>query len=267
MTCRRRVGSCQLNKEHPMSRKPSKQSRKEPSPQETKSKAPKKTGPGEISAAENLANELANVPITEVAKIAAILSRKSFSEAESVGKAYKLLEACALGRNGIKKGSGHQSELGGNRNLLFTRSPSNLRWQNLKAAFPEIITPHDEPPYHVPFEEGLAKLMGKNTTIAERPKILSRFLEQERQNFKNNHTLSPLEASGWIEMFKSHGIPAPIYTDLWFFFPLWRATDISAQKAKNAQKIRRRARPPKTNDVQTANLDALKYAAYDKENS
>lgn len=254
-----------------MSRK-SQQSRKEPSPQETKSKAPKKTAPREIvpkqiSDAESLANELANVPITEVAKIAAILSRGSFSTGESVGKAYELLETCVIARSGIRKGYGHQSELGGDRNFLFTRGPSNLRWQNLKIAFPQISTQPDEPPYIVPFHEGLAKLMGKNTAIPERPEILRRFLEQELHPFAGNRYLSREAVNSWVEFFKTNGILSTIYIDFWFFYPLWRITDISAQKSKNAQKVERKARPPKVDDVDRSNLAFLKCAAYDRENS
>lgn len=254
-----------------MSRK-SQQSLKEPSPQETKSKAPKRTAsreivPKEISAAERLANELVKIPINEVAKIAAILSRKSFSTTDSVGKAYELLETCVMARNGIRKGYGHRSELGGDRDFLFTRGPSNLRWQNLKTAFPQISTHPDEHPYIVPFYEGLAKLMGKNTKIAERPEIFRRFLEQERHPFAGNRYLSQEEVNSWVEFFKRNGFPSTEYIDFWFFYPLWRPTDISEQKSKNAQKVKREARPPKTDAVDRSNLALLKYAAYDRENA
>lgn len=267
MTWRRRMGSWQLNREHPMSRKPSRENPKASSLQEAKSKVSKNIVSREISAAENLANELTNVPITEVAKIAALLPRQEFSPQKAVAQAYRLLESCAVARRGIKEGLGYEFSEKHDDNEWRKYGPSNLRWQKLKAAFPRITTHRDEPPYVVSFEDGLAKLMGKNTTIPERPEILRRFMEQECQNLMGCRYLSPEEVRGWIEFFRRAGIVSDIYIQFWCLFPRWRETDISAQKAKNAQKVGRKARPPKIDAIDRSNLDALKYAAYVRENS
>lgn len=247
-----------------MKRKSPKNSKNKPSPGRTETNSSREVQSKATNslAAKALASQLTDVPITEVAKIAALMSPEQLSPRESVERAYALLEQSAIARDRILKGSGHSSIRG---------CPSDLRWQTLKAAFPQISRNPDEPPCLVSFEDGLARLMGPNTKIPDRPEILARFLQTECHAFAGSRRLTPQEARYWIEFFRSNDFSANIYSDLWFAYPRWRENDIKVQRSlnakKNIEKKARGARPPQTDEIQREKLALLKLAAYDTKNS
>jgi hypothetical protein len=141
---------------------------------------------------------------------------------------------------------------------------SNLRWEELKFAFPDIETADKS--YRVPFVEGLSKLMGRNTETADRPEILRRFMVQEAQNLWGDNALNENQIDILITGFKTDGISQSFFTSLWFYFPRWRESDVRAIKADNASKKTRKARPPKASEDEVlAVKEARKLAQVRKE--
>lgn len=219
---------------------------------------------GSAGASEDLANELSSVSIVEVAKIAAQLSNLELAPFEAVDRAYTLLELSAIAKSGLKNGYGFKFPLADNQSLPDRYGSSNLRWQELKIAFPDIETADKS--YSVPFVEGLSKLMGRNTETADRPEILRRFMVQEAQNHWGDKALNETQIDSLIEGFKTNGISQSFFTSLWFYFPRWRESDVRAIKAGNGSKKTRKARPPKAfEDEVLAVKEAQKLARVRKE--
>ena len=272
MTLCPNLGLLQVNPYSNMTNKRPHQNQKKASAEQTKRKAPLKKNVVPMAKTISLTEEITSLPILEVAKIAALLLHAKTSLEDSVDQAYSLLANCAVARNGIRKGFGdefwhdgaHGESLAHQRFWLRPRR-SKFRLDSLKIAFPEIFsTPPDEPRYHVPFEEGLAKLMGKNTTISQRPEILRRFMEAARESIMGGQRCRTKEdISHYIEIFKLHGIDSHIYEDFWVHFPAWRAADIRLQKANNAKKARRGPRLPKTDGDQSLCLSVMEREAKD----
>jgi hypothetical protein len=201
---------------------------------------------GSAGASEDLANELSSVSIVEVAKIAAKLSIREIAPFEAVNRAYTLLELSAIAKSGLKNGYGFKFPLVDSQNFPDRYGSSNLRWEELKIAFPDIETADKS--YRVPFVEGLSKLMGRNTETADRPEILRRFMVQEAQNLWGDNALNENEIDILIKGFKTDGISQSFFTSLWFYFPRWRESDVRAIKAGNGSKKTRKARPPKASE-------------------
>lgn len=213
-------------------------------------------------AAEEIANELSNVSIAEVAKIAAQLSTLEIAPFEAVDWAYTLLETSAIAKSGLKNGYGFKFPLADRQNFPDRYGSSNLRWEELKVAFPEIEA--TDKSYRVPFVEGLSKLMGRNTETADRPEILRRFMVQEAQNLWGDNALDENQIDILITGFKTEGISPSFFTSLWFYFPRWKESDSRASKAVNARKRSRKARPPEVTEDEVVVLKGVNKLAQDK---
>jgi len=207
-------------------------------------------------AAEELANELSNVSIVEVAKIAAQLSTLEIAPFEAVDWAYTLLELSAIAKSGLKNGYGFKFPLVDSQNFPKRYGASNLRSEELNAAFPELDRADES--YRVDFQEGLTKLMGKNVEVQDRPEVLRRFMEQEAGNFWGTEALNPRQIEVLLEGFKTAGFDPNFYTSLWFYYPRWRASDVRSIKAANAKRTRK-ARPPKTTKTDKFILEVMKH--------
>jgi len=214
---------------------------------------------GRTAAAEELARELAEVPIVEVAKIAAQLLNLELAPFEAVDWAYTLLELSATAKSGLKNGYGFKFPLVDGQNFPNRYGSSNLRWEELKVAFPEIENTDES--YRVPFVEGLSKLMGRNTETADRPEILRRFMVQEAQNLWGDNALNENEIDVLITGFKTDGISQSFFISLWFYFPRWRKSDVRTIKADNAGKRVRKARPPEITEDEVVVLEGVNKLA------
>jgi len=210
---------------------------------------------GHTAAAKELASELAKVSIVEVAKIAAQLSHLEIAPFQAVDWAYTLLEMSAIAKSGLENGYGFKFPLADSQNFPKRYGASNLRSEELNAAFLEID--QADPSYRVPFEEGLSKLMGKNVEVKDRPGVLRRFMEQESVNFWGTEALNPRQIEVLLEGFKTAGFDRNFYTSLWFYYPRWRESDVRSIKAANAKRPRK-ARPPKTTKTDEVIFEAMK---------
>jgi len=213
-------------------------------------------------AAEELANELSKVSIADVAKIAAQLSTLEIAPFEAVDWAYTLLEMSAIAKSGLKKGYGFKFPLVESQNFPNRYGSSNLRWEELKVAFPEIEA--TDKSYRVPFVEGLSKLMGKNTKMKDRDGFLRGFMVQEAQNLWGDESLNQSQIDTLITEFKTEGISPSFFTSLWFYFPRWKESDSRAAKAVNARKRSRKARPPEVTEDEVVVLQAVNKLAQAK---
>jgi hypothetical protein len=213
-------------------------------------------------AAEELANELGEVSIVDVAKIAAKLSTLEVTPFEAVDWAYTLLEMSAIAKSGLKNGYGFKFPLVDSQNSPSRYGLSNLRWEELKIAFPEIENADEF--YRVPFVEGLSKLMGKNIETANRPEILRRFMVQEARNLWGDNALNENQIDILISSFKTEGISRSFFISLWFYFPRWRESDVRTIKADNARKRQRKARPPEVTEDEAVVLREASKLSQDK---
>ncbi len=242
-----------------MKNKPSTPTPQEPSKKSTKKVEAKPVRPSGRTVAAELASELANVSIVEVAKIAAQLSNLEIAPFQAVDLAYTLLEMSAVARSGLKNGYGFKFPLVDSQNFPNRYGSANLRWEELKVAFPEIETADKS--YRVPFVEGLSKLMGRNTETADRLEILRRFMVQEAQNLWGDNAVNENQIDVLINGFKTGGISRDFFISLWFYFPRWRESDVRSIKADNAGKKARKARPPEVTEDEVVVLRGVNKLA------
>lgn len=160
--------------------------------------------------------ELAAVPVGEVAQIAARFTSEGATPAEAVRRAYELLEIALEARVALQTGKTYAEGI-----AHFEYLDHAYRTLDL----PEDISPRDEQGKRlpVPFDQVMANLMPRLRT-ADRMPLFRRWLEFSKK-------LSPIEAGEHIARYREGGIPPMLYMTARTSFDRWRKADIAHNRA------------------------------------
>ncbi len=191
--------------------------------------------------------ELAKVPIEEVAKIAAVIlsdnKNLSSDQAKSriddsnplvsaTAKAFELLEIAYYGKLGLTSEDSYEAGLAD-----FVES-KKIDEEFLEAKFPKWEPERDEQgqPLPVPFDVGLAKLIPKpgvkaSQTVDERMTRFRTWLSDFYSEHEPDEEKRLVLVGNMIAEWKQKGIPPELFSKALFLYPRWSEAHLSEQRS------------------------------------
>jgi hypothetical protein len=177
--------------------------------------------------------DLAAVPIEVVASIAATLSHPKSSSHDTVERAYRLLEVAAEARRELKKGNSYEEGIWKHRELLKW-------WEGYlqKNAFLKGLTRNDENgnPLPVPFDVGLAKIMGRSKKINRAQEFKKWVMDTEELRDLDLPLYDSEAADKLIARWEKYGIPFYVFELAWSGFSAWKQKSISKARSQAGKK-------------------------------
>jgi hypothetical protein len=156
--------------------------------------------------------ELAEVPITEVASIAAHLPPET-PAIDAVRRAYELLEWAAAAKHGLQNHHWRGIELGLKQEVAYREAIEKEKAENQRKGTPlgrrmimGVMQPH-------PFEAVLANIMGRIPKEDRLPRF--------KWWIMDGHQITNEEAADLIEKWRREGVPDQVYQSAWVTFDKW----------------------------------------------